>query len=563
VASGGDSGSDTRDSNFLITPEAGLKSHSTAFPYRVRTAPTPVSALLSRIAVAAFLLVGLAEAAQAMQPNVVILLADDLGWADVGYHGSPIETPSIDRLAREGVQFDRFYSAPICSPTRAALMTGRDPLKIGIAYDQLHPWYNAGLAPNALTIADIFKTDGYQTGLVGKWHLGHTLGHHVPNAQGFEHFWGHLHTNTDYYTHKREGGHDLQVNGESVHEDGQYLTRLEAREAVRFIRERDRKKPFFLYVPFTAPHSPMQAPQETIEKYASLPRTAFRRTYAAMVDEMDQAIGQILDTLDSEEIAGETIVLFFSDNGGSNVFGGVNTPLRGQKGQTFEGGIRVPAVLRWPEELDAGGVVEHMTTVMDVMPTLARAARVRIPITANLDGLDMWSAIRNDRPVPRTKPIGFVSEIPLPGVIHTAIIDGRWKLVQIIQEKLTETIVKDYLFDIKADPNEEHELTQRHGAILHRMRRLMTDWRKQHPMAGTRATLVAHPGWAAPKDWAAAVTPMDLLQSEWKNELPFSKEIFDATEHRGVLVDEKTKKKLIRAAEARRKSQAAETRSAN
>ncbi len=497
-------------------------------------------------------------AARAAQPNVVILLADDLGWADVGYHGGEIETPSIDRLAQEGVQLDRFYSAPICSPTRAALVTGRDPLALGIAYDQIHPWYNAGLAPDALTIADVFKADGYQTGLVGKWHLGHTTEHHLPNAQGFEDFWGHLHTNTDFYSHEREGGHDLQRNGKSVREPNQYLTHLEAREAVRFIRERDPKKPFLLYVPFTAPHSPMQAPKATIEKYAALPQASFRRVYAAMVDEMDQAIGAILESLDEQGIADDTIVLFFSDNGGSNIFGGVNTPLRGQKGQTFEGGVRVPAVIRWPGQLEAGSVMSQMVTVMDVMPTLARAANVRMPTTAELDGLSFWPALTRGHAVPRTRPIGFVSEIPIPGVIHTAIYDGRWKLVQVIQERQTETLVEELLFDIEADPHEETNLAARHSAVLARMRRLMTDWRKRHPMAGTRGTLVAHPGWVAPKDWAAVVTPSRLMQKEWKNELGFSKEIFDATEHRGVLVDERTRRALIEASERRRREQSAD-----
>ncbi len=500
------------------------------------------------------------SSALARQPNIVILLADDLGWADVGYHGSPIETPSIDRLAAEGVQLDRFYSTPICSPTRAALMTGRDPLKLGIAYDQIHPWYNVGLSPKELTIADVFKLDGYQTALVGKWHLGHTLGHQVPNAQGFDHFWGHLQTNTDFYTHKREGGHDLQENGKSIHKSGEYLTHLEGREAVRFIHERDPKIPFFLYVPFTAPHSPMQAPQATIEKYESLPKASFRRTYAAMVDEMDQQIGLILDALDEEGIAGNTIVLFFSDNGGSNIFGGVNLPLRGQKGQTFEGGVRVPAVIRWPNELQGGGVMSQMVTVMDVMPTLTKAAGVRMPTTADLDGLNMWPAIYAGRPVPRIRPVGFVSEIPLPGVIHTAIYDGRWKLVQIIREGQTQTDVQEFLFDIEADPNEEMDFSHRHAAILARMRRLMSEWRRQHPMAGTRGTLVAHPGWVAPKDWAAAVTPTRLLQPEWKSELSFSKELFDATEKRGVLVDDRTKRRMIEAHRKRSREQSENSR---
>jgi len=516
--------------------------------------------LLGPILVVTFALAFIVGSATAAQPNVVILLADDLGWADVGYHDGEIDTPSIDRLAEEGVRLEHFYSAPICSPTRAALVTGRDPLKLGIAYDQIHPWYNAGLAPEALTIAEIFRKDGYQTGLVGKWHLGHTFEHQTPNAQGFDHFWGHLHTNTDFFEHVRESGHDLQENGKSVRAPGEYLTHLEAREAVRFIRERERGKPFLLYVPFTAPHSPMQAPEATIEKYAALPREGFRRTYAAMVDEMDQAIGRILAALDEQGIADDTIVLFFSDNGGSNIYGGTNTPLRGQKGQTFEGGIRVPAVLRWPERLDAGTVMDQRMAVTDVLPTLARAASVRVPTTAELDGENMWPALARSQRVPRRHPIAFVSEIPIPGMIHTAIFDGRWKLVQVIQERQTETVVRDFLFDVNADPNEETDLSKRHGAVLARMQRLMSEWRKQHPLAGTRGTLVAHPGWIAPRDWAEAVLPSELMQKDWQNELPFSKELYDATEHRGMLTDEKTKRRLIDQSEALRKRQAEASR---
>ena len=511
-----------------------------------------LSRLLGLVAVS-LMLPAFATLAQAAHPNVVILLADDLGWADVGYHGSEIDTP--DRLAREGIRLERFYSAPICSPTRAALMTGRDPLKLGIAYDQIHPWYNIGLAPDMLTIAEMFRRDGYQTGLVGKWHLGHTLAHQLPNARGFDDFWGHLQTNTDFYSHVREGAHDLQHNGRSVREDGKYLTHLEAREANRFIRERDPRKPFFLYVAFTAPHSPMQAPPETIEKYAALPERQFRRTYAAMVDEMDRAIGQILEALDQEQITNDTLVLFLSDNGGSNVFGGRNAPLRGQKGQTFEGGIRVPALIRWPGKLEAGTTNEEMATAMDVLPTLARAAGVRIPTTAELDGIDIWPALSRGRPVPRTRPVGFVSEIPLPGVIHTALFEGRWKLVQVIEERQTETRVQEFLFDIRADPNEANDLSRRYGAVLARMNRLMEQWRRQHPLGGARGTLVAHPGWVAPKDWAEVVIPENRLQPSWRNELPFSKELFDATEHRGVLVNAKTKRQLIEASERRRREQ--------
>ncbi len=486
-----------------------------------------------------------AQPAAARQPNIVVLLADDLGYGDVGFHGGEIETPSIDRLAAEGVVLDRYYVAPICSPTRAALMTGRDPLKLGIAYDQINPWNNVGLATSETTLPEVLKADGYQTAMVGKWHLGHSQEHQLPNRQGFDHFYGHLHTNTNYYEHTRENGHDLQQDGKPIQATGEYLTHLEAREAVRFIRERDRSKPFFLYVPFTAPHSPMQAPEKTIEKYAKLPKAHDRRIYAAMVDEMDQAVGQILAALDEEEIADQTIVVFSSDNGGSETFGGVNAPLRGFKGGTFEGGIRVVAAIRWPDRLEAGGQLDQMMTVMDLMPTLASAAGVPIASSVPLDGIDMWPAIQRGQRVLREKPVGFVSEIPLPGVIHLALFDGRFKLVQVLRELQTEIKVQNFLFDIEADPLEESDLANQHPAVLQRMQRLLSEWRRQHPMAGTRSTLVAPPGWVAPKDWALAVLPSSLLQPSWKNELPFGKEIFDATAQRGVLVDEATRKALI------------------
>ena len=487
------------------------------------------------------------------RPNVVVLLADDLGWADVGYHGGPIETPAIDRLAREGTQLDRHYVAPICSPTRAALLTGRDPIELGIAYDQLHPWYNVGLAPDEQTLAKLFRDVGYQTGIVGKWHLGHTYAHQTPNAQGFEHFWGHLHTNTDFYEHVREGGHDLQENGRSVHAPGEYLTHLEAREAVRFVRERDPAKPFLLYVPFTAPHSPMQAPEETIEKYASLPKAAYRRVYAAMVDEMDGAIGEILETLDAEGLAENTIVVFLSDNGGTNVFGGVNTPLRGQKGQTFEGGIRVPAVVRFPGSVEAGGKVEQPTTVMDWLPTLASAAGVAVPETKHLDGQDMWPAITRGETIPRRTPVSFASEIPIPGIIFTTIIDDPWKLVQIIREGQTETKMRSFLFRLDEDPNEQNDLAAANPEKVGELAEGIRAWRKRHPLAGTRGTLVAHPGWVAPKSWAEAILPAALMQPRWKNELPFSKQLIDMTAERGVLVDEETARELIEQQRAREK----------
>lgn len=474
-------------------------------------------------------------------PNIIIMLADDLGWADVGYHGGNIDTPAIDSLANDGVKLERFYVTPICSPTRAALMTGKDPIKLGIAYDQIHPWYNAGLAADEYLISEAFRDAGYQTGLIGKWHLGHTQAHQLPNAQGFDTFYGHLHTNTDFYTHQREGAHDLQLNGVSVDGKGEYLTHIESREAVNFINQRDKTKPFFLYVPFTAPHSPMQAPAAAIEKYEHLPTANYRRIYAAMVDEMDQGIASILAVLEQQGIADNTIVVFVSDNGGSNVFGGQNQPLRGQKGQAFEGGIRVPAVIRWPAGLAAGGELQQSVSIMDLYPTLLEAARIE-PNSAvqrqGIDGQSMWQAISRQEETPRQQPLFFVSEIPVPGMLSLAVIDGDWKLVQKLREQQTNVIARSMLFNLASDPNEQQDLASKYPDKLAELAELLRVRRSQHPLAGTRGTLVAHPGWVAPKDWAAAVVPAEKLQPSWKNELPFSRELSDAVGDRGVLISD-------------------------
>ncbi len=422
-------------------------------------------------------------------------------------------------------------------------MTARDPIRLGIAYDQIHPWYNAGLAPDEYTLAKAFKEAGYQTGISGKWHLGHSQEHQLPNAQGFDFFFGHLHTNTDYYTHAREGGHDLQRNGKSVSEPGQYLTDLEAREAARFLRERDPNRPFMLYVAFTAPHSPMQAPDEAIAKYGAVPKDHYRRIYAAMVDKMDEAMGRVLNEVDAAGLKENTIVLFFSDNGGFYGFGGNNKPLRGQKLQTFEGGIRVPAVIRWPGRLTAGKVLDLPISVMDVMPTLAAAAGLELHPTRELDGKNQWPALSGDAK-PELRALYFVAEV-LPGTMFTAVIDWPWKLVQVIRESQVDTQMSPLLFRIDTDPNEEKNLAADNPQQVARLAELVRQRRAEHPLSGLRGTLIPHPGWLPAKDWAVAVQPASELQPRWKNEMPFSAELFEQIGDRGRLVDEATRKELL------------------
>jgi arylsulfatase A-like enzyme len=271
--------------------------------------------LLLRIVILCAIITGGANGQD--QPNVIIMVADDLGWNDVGYHGGDIETPSLDRLASEGVQLDRFYTTPICSPTRAALMTGRNPMRLGIGYGVILPWDNIGVHPDERFLPESFLDAGYQTAMVGKWHLGHAQQSYHPNERGFEHFYGHLHTEVGYYPpFANSGGKDFQQNGVTINDDG-YETYLLADEASRYIRERDPDKPFFLYLPFLAPHTPLDAPRELQEKYQGINtdlaparsqqtdgtrtiakltgRESARPMYAAVVDAMDQSIGKVLD----------------------------------------------------------------------------------------------------------------------------------------------------------------------------------------------------------------------------------------------------------------------------
>ena len=473
----------------------------------------------------------------AERPNVIVIVADDLGWNDVGFHGGDIDTPSLDRLAAEGVELNRFYTTPICSPTRAALMTGRDPIRLGVAYGVILPWDNTGVHPDEHFLPESFAAAGYQTAMVGKWHLGHAQMTYHPNNRGFEHFYGHLHTEVGFYPpFSNQGGKDFQRNGVSIDDEG-YETYLLADEVSRYIRERDKDKPFFVYMPFIAPHTPLDAPQELQDKYRDinidlaparakqtdntrriakiLLQESARPMYAAVVDAMDQAIGQVLATLDREGIADNTIVLFFSDNGGAaySVGGADNAPLRGGKGETFEGGIRVVAVLRWPQAIEPGQVMTQIMTVMDVFPTLADAAGIEARNKRKFDGSSMWPAIADGEVIPRQELVYFASETPIYGHFNLTAFNDDWKLVQEIEQDQLETTVTSYLFRIQDDPNEYNNLAQAHPDVVQELAGKIHDWRALYPINGTRSQLVPPPGWRAPVDWASYPIPLEELQA--------------------------------------------------
>jgi arylsulfatase A-like enzyme len=430
------------------------------------------------------------------RPNIVILLADDLGWHDVGFHGSEIRTPNIDRLATQSLRFERAYSFPVCSPTRSGLMTGRSPMRLGVAYTVIRPWSGYGVPLEERFMPQAFHDAGYQTFITGKWHLGHARKKFLPLARGFDHAYGHVNGAIDYFTHERDGGLDWSRDGKSVREEG-YSTFLLGAEATRLIRQRDKDRPFFLYLPFNAPHAPLQAPPEYLDRYANI-RDEKRRRYAAMTDAMDTTVGKVLSTLDSEGIAGNTLVLFFSDNGGPVASGATNTPLRAGKATTFEGGIRVPALMRWPGHLPAGSTSHQVMSMMDYFPTLAAAAGISPGNRLPLDGRNLWPSITSGKTEQRDD-IFFVVENA--ATTHFAVHRREWKLVR--DEPRQGGAPTNLLFRIAEDPTEKNDLAAREPKLVADLVATLEQWRKLHPSGGVRES-GAPSGYTAPPQWLEA-----------------------------------------------------------
>jgi arylsulfatase B len=441
-------------------------------------------------------LAGSALAANPSKPNVLIFLADDLGWNDVGYHGSEVRTPNIDRLASEGIKLERAYSCPVCSPTRCGLMTGRSPVRLGLGNTVIRPWSDFGVPLRERFLPQAFKDAGYQTGMAGKWHLGHSRRAFLPISRGFDQTYGHVNGAIDYFHHDREGGLDWARNGKSVVEEG-YSTSLLGNDAVRFIKQRDRNRPFFFYLPFNSPHAPLQAPAEYLDKYASISDQR-RRTFAAMVSAMDDSIGRVLSTLKDEGLAENTLVLFFSDNGGPVALGANNMPFRGAKASTFEGGTRVPTVMRWPGRIKAGSKSEQVISVIDYFPTLTSAAGIAPGNTLPFDGLNVWTSISGGKISARENL--FLS-VESAGAFRTSLRHREWKLVR---EVPRGGEARSYLFHIEEDPTEKNDLSAKNPKVAAELLALTEKWQALQPSDAVRASEGPPAGWQAPKQWAEA-----------------------------------------------------------
>lgn len=432
-------------------------------------------------------------------PNVLLIVADDLGWGDVGFHGSEIATPNLDRLAREGVELSRFYAFPLCSPTRFALMTGRHPVRAGWMMLPLRPWEEDGLKAAERTLAETFKSAGYQTAMIGKWHLGHARREFWPQSQGFDFFYGCLTGMIDYYAHtSSHGGLDWQLNGESQVQK-RYSTNLLAEGAVEWMAGRDPKRPFFVCLSFNAPHLPYQAPSKFLDNYPD-EESEKRQAYCAMVEALDHGIGKVLDGLAELGLGGDTLVIFLSDHGNSTREPGVNAPLRGGKGRVLEGGIRVPALVRWPGKLDGGRTCDQVLTVLDLHPTLAAAAGAETG-GVELDGEDLLEALLTGEAVPR-RDLFFGTGAQ--DRHDFCLMDERWKLclfgdIQTGQEEVE-------LYDLQADPFEQHDRAAEEREVVEAMLPRLRAWKALQPDSPPVGDDPPET-WRPPPDWAAAAKP--------------------------------------------------------
>ncbi len=366
----------------------------------------------------------------ASRPNVLVVLADDMGYGDLGrFNEQRSSTPTLDRLASEGVCLTQCYAgSPVCAPSRASLLTGRYPQRTG-AIDTLHGRGLDRIALSEVTLADCFRNAGYRTALVGKWHNGALDPRFHPNARGFEEFAGFIGGASDYWDWA------LDLNGTEVAGDGRYLTDVLTDHAIEFVR-RHRSEPFFLLLAYNAPHFPMQAPQELVDRYVEAGETLGAALTYAMIEVMDAGVGRIDETLHELGLADDTIVLFASDNGPylGDVLGvsldRYTHGWRGAKHYVFEGGIRVPALVRWPGGLDGGRVVGEMVHFADWLPTLCAAAGVPAPDGVSLDGDDIRPVLAGESDAVRPERFWQCNRYAPRIEGNAAMRDGDWKLVR-------------------------------------------------------------------------------------------------------------------------------------
>jgi len=420
-------------------------------------------------AIATLLLVVTVACAHAAdsKPNIVYIVADDLGWKDVGFHGSDIKTPNLDALAANGARLEQFYVEPMCTPSRAALMTGRYPFRYGLQTLVIPASGTYGLPTDEWLLPQALKAAGYDTAIVGKWHLGHADQKFWPKQRGFDYQYGPLIGEIDYFTHKAEGVVDWYRNNQVVDEEG-YSTTLLGDDAVKLIDAHDVARPLFLYLTFNAPHTPYQAPQDYLDRYRQIDDPS-RRAYAASITAMDDQIGRVVAALEKKHMRDNTLIIFMSDNGGTRnaMFTGAiadvskikipcdNGPYREGKATNYEGGTRVVAIANWLGHIPAGITVDEIIHVVDMYPTLVGLAGGSLNRAKPLDGMNVWATISQGQPSPRTEVVYNIEPF------RAAVRQGDWKLVW--RATLPQSVE---LYNIAQDASEKHNVAAEHPDIV-------------------------------------------------------------------------------------------------
>ena len=438
---------------------------------------------------AEFALPGAAHAER--PPNVILIVADDLGYADVGVYGAKgFTTPNLDRLAREGMRFTDFHVAQaVCSASRAAIMTGCYPNRIGIE-GAMEPWYKFGIHQDELTLAQMMKQKGYATGMVGKWHLG-TPTEFLPTHRGFDEWFGLPYSNDQWPLHPEKPGKfpplplyegDKVINPAVNHRDMEQLTTQYTERAVSFI-ERNKEKPFFLYVAHTMPHVPLAVS----DKFRG---ATPRGLYGDAVEEVDWGIGEILATLKKDDLEKDTFVMFMSDNGPWLIFGnhaGSAYPLREGKTTTWDGGTRVPFIARWPGHIPAGSVCAEMAIAIDLLPTIAKLIGAPLP-ARKIDGLDMWPLFAGQKDARNPHEVFFFYGVPFgswTGAELESVRARAWKLILPHTyrtlggrkpemdgwpaEYQKQPVLEPELYDMTSDIEEQHNVASQHPDIVHHL----------------------------------------------------------------------------------------------
>jgi arylsulfatase A-like enzyme len=423
------------------------------------------------------------------RPNVIIIYCDDLGYGDLGCYGSDaVKTPNLDRLAGEGIRFTNWYSnSPVCSPSRASLLTGRYPAKAGVSEILGGKRGAAGLPLGQPTLARVLQSEGYRTALFGKWHLGASA-EYGPNAHGFDEFYGFRAGCIDYYSHIFYWGqgtgvnpvHDLWHNETEVWDNGQYMTEVITRKAVEYIEAAEEEAPFFLYTAYNAPHYPMHAPQPYLDRFPDLPPD--RRIMAAMIAAVDDGVGEIVEALKRKGIFNDTILFFSSDNGPSTesrnwldgnedlYYGGSAGQFRGHKASLFEGGIREPALLSYPSAGMVGGEVrDEVCAMMDLVPTVLDFAGITTE-PYKQDGMSLRSTLCDSAPTPQRQLFWEYGD-------QLAVREGMWKLV--LNGKLDfgrEAAEAVHLSNLELDPGERINLAGHHQDLVQRLEADVRRW---------------------------------------------------------------------------------------